>query len=88
MMLTSNHLIDNNVHDVFSNNNYTKILKENEVIYKKNMYDLEEFTLKQLGEKYACSVPLKSDVHYVTYFDCINNANHFLLTHLYYFTEE
>ena len=51
MMLTSNHLIDNNVHDVFINNNYTKILKENEVIYKKNMYDLEEFTLKQLGEK-------------------------------------
>ena len=52
------------------------------------MYDLEEFTLKQLGEKYVCSVPLKSDVHYVTYFDCINNANHFLLSHLYYFTEE
>ena len=83
-----NNLIDNNVNDVFIQMQYNTFVNDNEIIYKKNEYSYEEFKIKKISDnKYLCSVPIKGGVQYATSFNCLNNANSYILNHLDHFHE-
>lgn len=83
-----NNLIDNNVNDVFIQMQYNTFVNDNEIIYKKNEYSYEEFKIKKLSDnKYLCSVPIKGGVQYETSFNCLSNANSYILNHLDHFHE-
>tara|TARA_B100001057_G_C22773786_1_gene920744 strand:+ start:473 stop:748 length:276 start_codon:yes stop_codon:yes gene_type:complete len=84
-----NNLIDNNINDVFVQLRYNTIVNNNEIIYRKDDYSYEEFKIKKINDsKYLCCVPIKGGVQYATHFNCLNHANHYLLTHLDYFNEQ
>mgnify|MGYP001363268278 CR=1 FL=1 len=81
-----NNLIDNNINDIFIQLQYNKIVNDNEVVYKKHEYSYQEFKIKKISNnKYLCSVPIKGGVQYQTNFNSLNDANHYILSHLDHF---
>ena len=57
----------------------------NEVIYKKNIYDLDEFIIKIYKNNIDLYIPFKDNNIFKTSFDNFYDANKFLLFHLKYY---